>query len=617
MGEILNYLKTARRGAGSFFRDKPLDPFPIRHSLKDYEKGNFSADLRAALNVFFLAVPQGMAYAAIANLPLVAGIISGAVASLIAPIFSSSRFTNIGPTNATSLMLFSFFSVSVFSPEQKLAVVPLLILLVGIFCTIGAFFKFAELLQFVSRSVLVGYITGAATLIIAGQLKHVLGVAELMNPTQSFLGTIAETFKNIPNTGWQTFFIGSLSLVLYLLFQSKVKRVPAFGVTLILMSLLTWVLKELLPEMGFSSVAFFKDITLSALSPVTPWHVKDLYGTVKMLIPVALALSFLASLENTVMSKSLATQSGTQSDVNQDMLSLGLSNISSAFIGGMPVSGSLTRSALNFSSGARTGVSTFMSGLFCLLGVFLLAKFGLVSQIPKACLAALVIGVALSLIKWENIRVCLQSTADDAIVIISTFLATLLLPLHIAIFIGVILSLILFLRKASKPSLVEYEFSEDGDLRARDMKQARPNPQISIVHVEGALYFGAAELFRTQIQRIAQDPNIKAIVLRMKNAMHLDATSVLALTDLIKFAREQSCHVLISGMSKDVYKILKRAGVLSTIQEGCNKKEGETNIFMHLPSNPNISTRDALIRAQHLLGTKEADIKIFFDPSKK
>jgi len=386
--------------------------------------------------------------------------------------------------------------------------------------------------------------------------------------------------------------------------------------TLIIISVVSYALATFLPASGFAGIAWFNDIQLSSLAPSIPWQVDNIWDTAKPLIPVALALAFLASLENTVMSKSLATQSGTQTDVNQDMLSLGISNLTSSFFGSMPVSGSLTRSALNFSSGAKSGLSSWICGIFCLIGVFFLAKFGLVSKIPKACLAALVISVAISLIKWENIRVCLQATADDAIVIIVTCLATLLLPLHIAIFCGVILSIILFLKKASKPVLVEYEFSDDGELRARDLKKERPMPQISIVHVEGALYFGAAELFRSQIQCVAQDPNIRAIVLRMKNAHHLDATSVLALTELIKFARQSDCHVLISGMTKDVYKILKRAGVVGTIQEGCNKSEGETNIFMHLPSNPNISTRDALIRAQKLLGTEEADIKIFFDPNK-
>jgi len=440
MGAVKNYMREVRRGTLRFFGEKPLDPCMIRHSLKEMSARSFKADVQAGFNVFLLTIPQGMAYAAIADMPIVAGILSSIAAALIAPIFSSSRFTSIGPTNATSLMMFSFFAASSISADQKLLIVPLLILMVGVFCVIGAFFKFAELLQFVSRSVLVGYITGAATLIIANQVKHVLGIADHLEPSSTFLGLMGETFKNIPKATWQTLSIGAGSVALYFLTKKTIPKLPAFGLTLIIVSAICFSLKTFIPSSGFSEVAWFGDIRLSALAPNIPWATENIWETMKGLLPIALALAFLASLENTVMSKSLATQSGTQTDVNQDMLSLGISNITSSFFGSMPVSGSLTRSALNFSSGAKSGISSWICGLFCLVGVFFLAKFGLVSKIPKACLAALVISVALSLIKWKNIRVCLQTTADDAIVIITTCLATLLLPLHIAIFLGVILS---------------------------------------------------------------------------------------------------------------------------------------------------------------------------------
>jgi SulP family sulfate permease len=177
------------------------------------------------------------------------------------------------------------------------------------------------------------------------------------------------------------------------------------------------------------------------------------------------------------------------------------------------------------------------------------------------------------------------------------------------------LSIFLFLRKVSRPHLVEYEICDNGELRELDQKQKRPNPAISIVHVEGSLFFGAADLFQSQVQRLVVDPNIKVIILRLKNARHLDATSVMSLRELIRFVRSHDRHLIVSGASRDVYKVLKSSGVLQTLQQGCRRKEGETNLFFNAPSNPNISTRDALIRAQDLLGTKEAEVKIYFDTS--
>jgi SulP family sulfate permease len=302
------------------------------------------------------------------------------------------------------------------------------------------------------------------------------------------------------------------------------------------------------------------------------------------------------------------------------MFSVGMANLASAFAGGMPASGSLTRSVLNFESGARTRFSSMFSGILSLcLAVLIAASAGwgvpLIDYIPKAALAALVIALSFTLFSRRNIRICLRSTSDDAVVLITTFVATLLAPLHVAIFIGVAVSISLFLRKASKPHLVEYEFSDDGELREMGEKRKRPIPAISIVHVEGDLFFGAAELFRTQIQRTVSDPAIQVIILRLKNARHLDATSVMALEDLIRFMRGKGLHLIISGATRDVYRVLKYSGVLKTLQEGCDRRAGESNLFLTNPRNPNLSTRGALKRAQQLLGTDKADIRIFYDPN--
>jgi SulP family sulfate permease len=373
---------------------------------------------------------------------------------------------------------------------------------------------------------------------------------------------------------------------------------------------------------SFEGQETFRTFGFKDLVPTMPnfFH-PGVFNDLSALLGLGLAIAFLASLENTLMAKSIASQTGDRTDVNQDMLSIGFSNLGSAIAGGMPASGSLTRSMLNFHSGAATKASSVFTGLLTMTLVVLIAwsdKVGLdiINYIPKAALAVLVIAVSFTLFNLKQIRICLRSTFDDAVVVIVTFIATLLAPLHVAIFIGVAISITLFLRKASKPYLKEYEFNDVGELREKKGNDARPIPAISIVHVEGDLFFGASELFRTQIQRTAADPAIKVIILRLKNARHLDATSVMALEDLVGFIRRQGLYLLISGASKDVYKVLKRSGILEMLQEGADRSLGESNIFLAMPSNPNISTRDALRRAQQLLGTKEADVRIYYDPNK-
>ena len=618
------FIKKASRQLRGYFATGQIDFLPRAGPVNVYSRDKFAADIRAAGNVTLLALPQAIAYAAIAGLDVVYGLVSAAVAAMIAPFFASSRFNVPGPTNATAFMLFSFFSVNPAMQSRIPELLPLLVLLIAICSVIGATLKVADLLQYVSRSVLVGYMAGAAVLIIGNQLKPLLGLDAYVDSekTATFFGLVWELIISLPRTDWVPLTIGAVTLLIYLAFRKWKKSWPAFSIALVLGSALFGPLIHF--DVGpFAGEATFTTFGFAELMPAWPHLVREgIFNDISTLLGLALAIAFLASLENTLMAKSIASQTGDRLDPNQDMLSIGYANLGSALAGGMPASGSLTRSMLNVQSGAATKAAPVYTGIFTLILVILIAWSGetginLIDHIPKAALAVLVIAISFSLFNIRQIRICLRSTGDDALVIVITFLATLLAPLHVAIFIGVAISITLFLRKASKPYLTEYEFNETGELREREGKRARPIPAISIVHVEGDLFFGASELFRTQIQRIVADPAIKVIILRLKNARHLDATSVFALEDLAEFMRRKGLHLLISGATKDVYKVLKRSGILETLQQGADRTQGESNIFLTMPSNPNISTRDALRRAQQLLGTKEADVRIFYDPNKR
>ncbi|MGE9270509.1 MAG: SulP family inorganic anion transporter [Verrucomicrobiales bacterium] len=610
------------RALKRFFGEDSVDLKAVVGPIRRYNLKKFKADIGAAPNVALLAVPQGMAYAAIAELPIAFGIICSAVAAIVAPIFAGSRHTILGPTNATAFMLFSFFTAEQALAAREVELIPMLVLLVGVFCLIGGLLKVADLLQYISRSVLVGYVTGAAVLIVANQCKHLLGIASEVNAEApaNFITLLIALAKTVTATHWQPLFIGISTAALYYGFLKWKPKWPVFSICLIFSSL---IFGPLIHQPGpFANCETFSTFTLTELIPRLPnFSGSQVFTDIGSLVGVAFAISFLACLENSLMAKSIASRSGDRAEVNQDMFSVGAANLACAFTGGMPASGSLTRSVLNYNSGAYTRFASVYSGVIVLLAAIIIAwlptvGIALIDYIPKATLAALVVAIAAHLINAKNIRVCLRSTPDDAATVICTFAATLIAPLHVAIFIGVGLSITLFLRKASRPHLVEYEFSDRGELREIGEKRQRPNPAISIVHVEGDLFFGAAELFRNQVQRTAADPSLKVLILRLKNARHLDATSVLALEELIKFLRADQRHVLISGAPRDVYRVLKNSGTLDLIQADADREKGESNIFLNRPSNPNISTRDALKRAQQLLGGQQADIRIFYDPAK-
>jgi SulP family sulfate permease len=581
-----------------------LDPFPLRRAFKGYGKLSLLADTRAAVSVALLAIPQGMAYAVIAGLPLHYGITCSAVAGIIAPMLSSSRFTILGPTNATAFLVFSFFAA--YPQLDRVGLVPLLVFLTGTLLIVGAYFRVADLAQYISRTVIVAYVTGAAVLIVMNQVPNVLGISmeNSGHKPVTLPGLLYQIAAHLPQSNWSNLLVATGTLVVYAGIRKMRPAWPAFIITLVAASLAVYFLEK--AHLHFDTFGSEARFALGQLLPPFPdFASPGALADLSRLFGVAMALAFLATVEQSVMAKTLASRSGHRVDQNQDMLSLGMANLACAYLSGMPASGSLTRSALNYESGARTQLAAIISGLLCLLGALTLGS--LVGHIPRAALAMLVICVALSVIHRRQLRICVLSTRSDAIVFAVTFLATLMLPLHVAIFTGVGVSIVLYLRKASRPSLVEYEFNKEGQLAESKTPGARKEPAISIVHVEGELFFGAAELFRTQIQRTFADPNLRIIILRLKNARHLDATSVIALDELVRTLRSSGRDLIVSGAMKDVYRVLRDSGLVNTI--------GRENIFPGSPANPNISTRNALRRAQEILGTSAPDVHIYYDPS--
>ena len=608
MHRLSSLLRQAFQELRTLAAKSELDPFPLGRTLRGYGRLSFFSDVRAAGVVTLLTVPQAVAYAVIAGLPLHYGITCAAIASIVGPFLSSSRFTVFGPSNATAFMVFSYFAT--YPYLDRLALMPLLVFMTAALLIFGAWLRVADLAQYISRTVVVAYVTGAALLITANQLPTLLGIpaSEITASTSTAQGPITlpgllyRIALALPQTALPSLLTALLTFGLFALIRKFRPRWPAFAVALAAATILVVLLRPL----GFEPETFagqgfgwrdllpqFPDFATSTTLP----NASRLFG-------LAVAMAFLCTLENSVMAKTLASRSGRRVDANQDMLSLGVANLACAYGSGMPASASLTRSALNFESGARTALASIFGGLFCL--AFALLAGGLLEHMPKAALAALVICVAGSLINHRQLRICLYATRSDAIVFISTFLATLMVPLHVAIFTGIGISVLLYLRKASRPQLVEYAFNEEGQLAEAEMGR-RQNPSISIVHVEGDLFFGAAELFRTQIQRSCTDPNLRLIILRLKNARHLDATSVMALEELIRVLRADGKDIIVSGAMKDVYRVLRDSGLVDVI--------GKSNIFPGSPSNPNLSTRNALKRAQEILGRKDADVHIFFDPN--
>jgi sulfate permease, SulP family len=566
-----------------------LDWFPLGRTLRNYSWAKARADARAAFNVALLDFPQGMAYALLVGLPVQFGIFCSALASLTGPLLASSRFVMLGPTNSTAVMLLSAFLTLGYNPQEAVSAMPVLLLLVSAFMVAGAFLRVASITAYISRSVVTGYITAAACLIIVNQLKTALGMTvpragtflESAIHLVSGLGTV-----NLPSAG-----ISVLTAVIFLLVRRFGRGLPVVAITLVLVSGVAAVFSAFGAGVETLSSVEFSGWPLSL--PAPQWE------DFNELANAALAVAFLSLIESSSIAKTLAAQAGDRIDMNQQMLSMGAANLACAFGSGMAVSGSLTRSMLNYRSGARTPVASMMSG--SILVAALVVFGGLIRFIPQASLAVMVIIVGISLINLPQIGVMLRTTKSDAAVFLSTLIGGLVFPLDTAIYLGAVLSIALFVRKAARPELREIAFDETGNLTDRVSRTARP--EVAIVHVEGDLFFASSDLFLEQARRLAESSIRRVIILRLRNARHLDASAALAIRDFIRFARTRGSEVLVSGARPSIEQIFVRSGLMAEL--------GRDNFFLRDPDNPNVSTRGALKKAREIIGADSADITIF------
>ena len=350
------------------------------------------------------------------------------------------------------------------------------------------------MVQFVSRTVITAYVTAAAFLIIANQSRHILGLGGKGEETSStFWGILSNTFAQLGQASEAALWLSLFTAGAFILLQRTLKTLPNAALTLVFSSLLGILFEKYGWEVSYLD-SFESDRTFLTIPQV------DALGAHwETILWSASAVSLLCLLEGLSIGKSLAARAGERIDSNQETFSIGVANAGCALLSGMPASGSLTRSSLNVQSGARTGFSNLLAGALVLGGYFLLGDW--VDLVPLPSLATLVIFIGASLVKARQIKTVSQATRSDGIVFVVTLGVGLLISLQMAIFVGVLTSILLFLRKVAEPEMVEHGYTETGELAEFSEKTKRAEPEVSIVHVEGELFFAAADLFYEQIRR--------------------------------------------------------------------------------------------------------------------
>lgn len=571
---------------------------PLLRSLPDCDRTTWRADLLAGLTIAALTIPQSVAFALLIGIPVPAVIACAIVGTVLCSLYCSSRHLVFGPTNTISLILAGALLSLADNPLDPLQKVLLIGFLMGAIQLAAGLASFGKITQFVSRSVIVGYTTAVGILIATGQLGNLFGIAR--GPDVSLPGTLKHLAASVItfNFNQATALAGLGSLLVLIWLRRWRPGWPDGLVTLLITGLTAWFFQldrhgvHLVRDLGEISggVPFFTGFPLNA----------DGLILLPSITSIAVAAAILGMLESVTIAKSLATKTGQRIDPDQELIGMGLGNLLGAGFGAMPGSASFLRSAAGLQAGARTQWAVIIGSGVVLLLVLVLSP--LLAYIPIAAIAAYLIVIAIRLFQPAQIFIVRRATKADAMVFWVTLIAALFLQLDTAIYTGIGISLVLFLQKASAPTLLEHAFDDQGRLSQIAAPAGRNHPQVSIVHVEGDLFFGAADLFQEGVRRLAEDPNIKVFILRMKNARHLDATTVMALGQLIDFLHSQDRHLLISGVHGDVAAVLKRSGLADKI--------GPDNLFP-AEENATLATKKALQRAQALIGVKP-ELRVFY-----
>jgi SulP family sulfate permease len=575
---------------------------PMAGELRFYNKNTLCSDLRAGASVALVSLPQAIGFALIAGLPPHVVITGVMVTGVIAAFFCSSCHTVIGPTNTTSIFVAAIVAGGIAPALNPVQTAVFMAFIVGVIQLAAGLVRVGKITQFISRSVILGYGAGAALLIFFGQLPTFLGVQSVRGKPFAIIShTIVEFARLHINVCALALGFGSLVVLLV------IKRLrPGWPGSIIVLALATviTILFKLDAAHGVRTVAELGG--LAAAMPVfSGLPPRELASEIVSLVNPALTLALIGMLEAISIAKNIAATTGQRIDPNQELIGLGAGNLAASLFGAMSGSGSFVRSAVNVQSGGRTQVAAIVSALG--LGVILWAVAPLAASIPLPAVAAILLVVAVQMINHLHIRTVCRATRSDMAVFLITFAGTLLLNLDTAIYLGIGASLALFLIKAASPSLVEYAINGSGDFAIIENPVARPDPQISIVHVEGDLFFGASDLFQDHIRVLAADPGLQAVILRLKNARHLDGSTVLAIEQLNAMLRKTNRHLLISGVHGDVARVLKRSGLVNRI--------GLENIFA-AEENATMATKKALKRAQALIGAK-AGVRIFYNKAKE
>ena len=570
----------------SYFSFKDVFRPKLFSTLKNYNKEKLIQDLIAGMIVAVVAIPLAIAFGISSGVGPTEGLVTAIIAGFIISAFGGSKVQIGGPTGA--------FIVIIYGIIQQHGLTGLLIatIMAGILLILMGVFKLGNVIKFVPYPVIVGFTAGIAVTIFSTQMNDLFGMG-IQDAPADFIHKWICYFQHWRDINWWAFAIGIASLLIIMFSTKLSKKIPGSLLAIVLMTLVVWLLRKF---GGITSITTIGDLyTLPSGMPAP--HLPELnlsdgqtlISLVQELFPSAFTIAMLGAIESLLSAMVADGVIGDKHNSNTELIAQGVANVVTPFFGGIPATGAIARTMANINNGGRTPVAGMIHAVVLLL---VLLCFGpLVGMIPMACLAGVLIIVSYNMSGWREILALSKAPKSDVIVMLVTFVLTVIFDLTIAIEIGLLLAVILFLKRTNETTVIR-SFSDEIDptlsndirLHGNDLDKLHIPPHTEVYEIDGPYFFGIANKFDEISQRMGTDGQ-KVRILRMRKVSFMDSTGIHNLEQL--YVRSQRCGMtlVLSGVNENVYKTLDKAGLVKMI--------GKENVRNHI--------NGALARAQEII----------------
>ncbi len=543
----------------------PVDFRPkLFSALRHYDGKRFKSDLIAGIVVGIVALPLAIAFGIASGVSPTVGLITAIIGGFMVSALGGCSVQIGGPTGAFIVIVYNI--IATFG-LQGLAIATFM---AGLILVLLGVFHLGTVIKFIPYPIVVGFTAGIALTIFSTQINDFFGLG-LTNVPSEFLPKWGEYIRNFANIDLVTLGVGLVSLLIIIVTPKISKKLPGALIAIIIVTAACWLLK---------SVPGFHVETIGDRFGSLPTDIPQPHGfelnmaTINMLLPSAFTIAILGAIESLLSSTVADGVTGSRTNSNTELIGQGLANITVPFFGGIPVTGAIARTMTNITNGGRTPVAGIIHAVVLLL-IFMF-MMPLINLVPMATLAAVLIMVSYNMSGWRTIKGILNNPKSDVTVLIVTFMLTVIFDLTIAIEIGLLLAVILFLRRVMENTQIkvyseQLDVAEGSEATVHEVLDVAKG--VEIYEIDGPFFFGVATKF-DELMRSSMSAKPIVRILRMRKVPFIDATGVHNLEILIKSSQAVGIHVVLSGVNENVHKVLEHANI--------EKLVGEDHICDHI-----------------------------------